>query len=176
MVVWLPTKFWRCCRGIIVVAESVSFSELQQRILSKRQSFNLLLLILEIETSELLLQETASRSGIAYVNVSLELSRQLRQQIIIHPREVAQTLDKMVRTFPDQLLILDRLEVLFTPTLQLDVLRLLLDLGRSGRLIAIWPGEYQNTRLTYAMPGHPEYREYEQPEKNFPVTILTLRR
>jgi len=82
----------------------------------------------------------------------------------------------MVRTFPDQLLILDRLEVLFTPTLQLDVLRLLLDLGRSGRLIAIWPGEYQNTRLTYAMPGHPEYREYEQPEKNFPVTILTLRR
>ncbi len=158
------------------MAESVSFSELQQRILSKRQSFNLLLLILKIETSELLLQETASRSGMAYVNVSLELSRQLRQQIIIHPREAAQTLDKMVRTFPDQLLILDRLEVLFTPTLQLDVLRLLLDLGRSGRLIAIWPGEYQNTRLTYAMPGHPEYREYEQPEKNFPVTILTLRR
>jgi hypothetical protein len=54
--------------------------------------------------------------------------------------------------------LLDNLEVLFDPALQLDPYRLLVSLARTRTIVAAWPGVYQNGTLTYAHPGHREYR------------------
>ena len=58
------------------------------------------------------------------------------------------------------LLLLDNLEVLFDKTLQLDPLDLLKRHAHSRRVVAIWPGELSNSRLTYANMGHPEHQDY----------------
>lgn len=60
----------------------------------------------------------------------------------------------------EETLILDNPELLFDRSLQLDPLALLKQISRSRRVIAAWPGEVQNGRLTYAEIGHPEYQDY----------------
>jgi hypothetical protein len=60
----------------------------------------------------------------------------------------------------DGLVIFDNIELLFDQDLQLDPLDLLKRTGRSRRIVAAWPGELNNNRLTYAMIGHPERQDY----------------
>lgn len=135
-----------------------------------------LLLVVGITEPVSSLPEIQLLDKAAYVNVNLELSRQLRHKIAVSSLECTQFLYELLASCDAEYVLLDRLEILFTPALQLDVLRLLLDLNRNKRIIAVWPGEYNNVQLTYAIPGHPEYREYQRPEAVFPVTILSLRR
>ncbi|HYF91538.1 MAG TPA: BREX-3 system P-loop-containing protein BrxF [Symbiobacteriaceae bacterium] len=54
--------------------------------------------------------------------------------------------------------LLDNLELLFTPELQLDPYRLLVGLARTKTVVAAWAGSLQNGTLTYAATGHKEYR------------------
>ncbi|MFZ5823437.1 MAG: BREX-3 system P-loop-containing protein BrxF [Bacillota bacterium] len=54
--------------------------------------------------------------------------------------------------------LLDNVELLFDPALQLDPYRLLTGLARTCIIVAAWPGTYQHGTLTYAFPGHREYR------------------
>ena len=60
----------------------------------------------------------------------------------------------------DNLLLLDNIELLFDSSLQLDPLDLLKRYAHAGRVVAVWPGELQDGRLTYAEIGHPEHRDY----------------
>jgi len=52
------------------------------------------------------------------------------------------------------------IELLFEPALQLDPLRALKAASRSRILFALWPGTFEGGNLTYAEPGHPEYKQY----------------
>ena len=58
------------------------------------------------------------------------------------------------------LLLLDNLELLFDRTLQLDPLDLLKRHAHVKRVVAVWPGELRDGRLTYAEMGHPEHQDY----------------
>lgn len=58
------------------------------------------------------------------------------------------------------LLVLDNLELLFDPSLQLDPLDVLKRHAHARRVVAVWPGQLRDGRLSYAELGHPEYREY----------------
>lgn len=60
----------------------------------------------------------------------------------------------------DDLLLIDNIELLFDRTLHLDPLDLLRRQAHARRVIAVWPGELCNGRLTYADIGHPEYQDY----------------
>jgi hypothetical protein len=51
-------------------------------------------------------------------------------------------------------------ELLFDPTLHLEPLRALKAASRSRILLVLWPGTYEDHKLTYAEPGHPEYKRY----------------
>ena len=59
---------------------------------------------------------------------------------------------------------LDNIELLFDPALHQDPLVCLQGLSRNKTLIAAWGGNYVGGVLTYAEPGHPEYRRYERPD------------
>jgi hypothetical protein len=54
--------------------------------------------------------------------------------------------------------------LLFDPTLKLDPLRLMRDVGRVTRLVITWPGSYVDSVLAYAVPGHSHYRTWRKPE------------
>jgi hypothetical protein len=54
-------------------------------------------------------------------------------------------------------------DLLFEPTLELDPLALLRDVGRMTRLVVAWPGSYRHDVLAYAVPGHSYYRTWRRP-------------
>lgn len=57
-------------------------------------------------------------------------------------------------------IILENTDILFTPEYELDVLKLLLQVGRNQRLFILWPGEIDGVKLTYSEPGRFDFKEY----------------
>lgn len=58
------------------------------------------------------------------------------------------------------LLLLDNIELLFDQSLRLDPLDLLKRHAHTRRVVAVWPGQLREGRLSYAEIGHPEYQDY----------------
>lgn len=58
------------------------------------------------------------------------------------------------------ILLVDNIELLFDRSLKLDPLGLLKQQAHSRRVVAVWPGELRDGRLTYAEMGHPEHQDY----------------
>jgi Cdc6-like AAA superfamily ATPase len=124
-----------------------------------------------------LLRRLAEEDGYEYHNVSLELaSVSPTDSSTRTPFSIPEVLRSIVGAPGGKVSLLDHIELLFVPPLQLDVLRLLRDLSRTDPLVVAWPGEYKVDKLTYAQPGHPEFREYRQPESWPGVKVLSLRR
>lgn len=59
-------------------------------------------------------------------------------------------------------LLLDNLEMLFEPSLQLNPLDLIKRLAHKQPVVAVWPGELRGDRLVYADMSHPEHRDYSR--------------
>lgn len=107
------------------------------------------------------LRKVKERTGVPLVNVTLELSRRMldltrRQRSMQLPvlfREV-------VENGSGEMILLDNLEGIFDVGLQQDPLRLLQGLSRNRTVVAAWSGTILDDFLTYAVPGHSEYRRY----------------
>lgn len=94
------------------------------------------------------------------VNLNLELSsRLLEYSTKQRPLKVAEIMTNLVNESPSPVL-LDKLDILFDPSLQIDPLALLQSLSRSKTIIAFWSGSLKDNKLYYAEPGYPEYRSY----------------
>ena len=94
------------------------------------------------------------------VNLNLELSaRLLEYSIKQRPLKVAEILEDLIKAMPSPI-SLDKLDILFDPSLQTDPLALLQSLSRSKTIIAFWSGSLKDNKLYYAEPGYPEYRSY----------------
>jgi hypothetical protein len=111
-----------------------------------------------------LLRQLGDKLGIEPLNVGLELGRRLAAtpntkrgfsagELL---REIA---DKERAEAP---LLLDNLELLFEPSLQINPLDLVKRLAHSKRVVAVWPGELRGDRLIYADLSHPEHRDYSR--------------
>ncbi len=112
-----------------------------------------------------LLQTTAAVNGWPLINLNQRVSELLleltqRQRALRVPRIVG---DVIVATGSDVVLV-DNLELLFSPDLAQDPLRLLQGLARNRTVVASWPGIMVGNQLTYADPSHPEYRRYPEPD------------
>ena len=100
--------------------------------------------------------------GLSPLNIGAELGRRLagiphRQRHL----QVASILRELADAHaPGDLLLVDNIELLFDPALQLDPLDLLKRHARSRGVVAVWPGALSDGRLTYAEMGHPERRDY----------------
>lgn len=111
------------------------------------------------------LRELARSRGWPLVNVNLLLSQQLleltaKQRAVRVPR----LLDAIVQEAVADVVLLDNIEVLFSTELAQDPLRLLQGLARNRTIVATWTGAFVDGRLTYAEPGHPEERDYRDPD------------
>lgn len=78
--------------------------------------------------------------------------------------EAERLVGELVTEAGGEVLLLDDIELLFHPVLQIDPLRTLQNASRNAVVVAAWPGTYDGTTLTYAEPGHPEHRVYRGPE------------
>ena len=107
------------------------------------------------------LKEVQQDLGLSFVNVNLEVSRQLldltaRQQAL----QLSRIMEDILRGTETEVVILDNIEILFETSLKQDPLRLLQGLSRNRTVVASWNGEIKDKHLTYATPGHLEYRRY----------------
>lgn len=57
-------------------------------------------------------------------------------------------------------LLIEGVELLFDASLRLNALDLLKRQALARPVVAAWPGEWRDRRLTYAVPGHPEYQDH----------------
>ncbi len=115
-----------------------------------------------------LLRQLSAKLNVEPLNVGLELGRRLAAtannkrsfsagELL---REIA-----LLEPFWDRTetpLLLDNLELLFEPSLQINPLDLVRRLAHSRRVVAVWPGELRGDRLIYADMSHPEHRDYSQ--------------
>lgn len=127
--------------------------------------------------SMLILLVGPSRSG------KTELLRDLGVKLNIEPLNVGQELGRRLAATPnnkrgflagqllreiakkertDEPLLLDNLELLFEPSLQVNPLDLIRRLAHSKRVVAVWAGELRGDRLIYAELSHPEHRDYSR--------------
>lgn len=112
-----------------------------------------------------LLKEMCRQHDFPYLNVNLALSQRLLDLTSKErPLRVRRLLAEVMDEHPQDTIALDNIELLFDPTLHQDPLVLLQGLSRNKTLIAAWGGTYQDSILTYAEPGHAEYRRYERPD------------
>ena len=127
--------------------------------------------------SKLILLVGANRSG------KTKLLRELGEKINIEPLNVGVVLGRRLAATPhnkrsfsagellreiadrertDDPLLLDNLELLFEPGLQINPLDLVRRLAHAKRVVAVWPGELRGDRLVYADMSHPEHRYYSR--------------
>jgi len=97
------------------------------------------------------------------VNLNLELSGKLLE---LTPKQRSLKTSEFFAQLcefesDENVVLLDNLELVFDSELKQDPLRLLLANARSHTIVAVWPGRYLDGILTYAEPGHPEYRRYD---------------
>jgi len=115
-----------------------------------------------------LLKELCGRQRIPYVNVNLALSQRLLDLTSKErPLRVRRLLDDLIAEQARNIAALDNIELLFDPALHQDPLACLQALSRNKTLVVAWGGAYTENVLTYAEPGHPEYRRYERPDGVF---------
>lgn len=111
-----------------------------------------------------LLRQLGAKLNIQPLNVGLELGRRLaatpNNKRGFSAGELLREIADKDRTVEP--LLLDNLELLFEPGLQINPLDLLRRLAHSKRVVAVWPGELHGDRLVYADMGHPEHRDYSR--------------
>ncbi len=108
-----------------------------------------------------LLRELGGKINIEPLNVGLELGRRLaatpRNKRGFLAGELLREIADKARS--DAPLLLDNLELLFEPGLQINPLDLVRRLAHAKRVVAVWPGELRGDRLVYADMSHPEHRD-----------------
>jgi hypothetical protein len=111
------------------------------------------------------LQTIAKAQGYPLINVNLQLCKAMleltRSQ---RTRQVERLFKAVVGAASTEVVLLDNLEVLFDPGLEVEPLRFLLNASRNQTLVAAWNGTFRDGTLTYAEPGHPEFAQYKQVE------------
>ena len=111
------------------------------------------------------LQELNSRHGWERINVNRQLSEQLleltaKQRAVRLPS----ILGELVESAGGDVVLLDNLEMLFSPDFGQDPLRLLQGLARNRTIVAAWAGAGDRHYLSYARPDHREWKRYETPD------------
>ncbi len=120
------------------------------------------------------LGEFARSVGVPLVNLNLELSRAL----LDIPRAqrhlaISRLLSSVVEPLPGEVALLDNIEILFAPELQLDPLKAIQQLSRNRTIVAAWNGLVAADRLLYAEPSHLEFRDY--PVRDLMIVTLPAR-
>lgn len=112
----------------------------------------------------LFVKRIAKNYGTKLVNLNLFLAKELLDMTLKQRRLMHFDIMSELLKDKNQKVFLDNIEILFDPQLKQDPLRLLKKLSRNKTIISTWNGNFNDGILTYAVPGHHEYREYRVTE------------
>ena len=134
-----------------------------EAIIEKKLFSNIVLIVGKHGTGKTqLLSLLAERKSFKLINIGLYLSEELRQY---SDKERLQFVESSLkRLIPDEgTVLLDNTEILFQPELKLNVIRLILNLGRSRKdpVIISVAGIRQNGCLYFAEPPFSDNKQYD---------------
>jgi len=108
------------------------------------------------------LKEVSERINIPYVNLGIELSKELielslKQQVL----RVSGLAKEIINSINSDIALLDNTEIFFNPVLKVDPIRLLMNSSRNKTLVVAISGKQIDNSIIYAEPDHPEYRKFK---------------
>ena len=107
----------------------------------------------------------------------LDLTRTLIKELSTLPSdqriaEVPVYLKEKIEAVEDSVLIVDNIEIMFLPEVNLDPLKTLANLSRNKTLVVAWVGVYDGVTLEWSEPGRPDYKTYKAEECAYPVISI----
>lgn len=112
------------------------------------------------------------------INVNLEMAQALLELTQKQRKsQTKQLLEKIIRRcvvsseICGNFVLLNHIEILFDPDLEIDPLALLKEVSRNRVIVAVWKGKIEDGMLTYGQPDYPAFRRYDA--KGF-LTISTV--
>jgi len=120
-----------------------------------------------------LLKEVANYN-FHYLNFGEEFSRLLLAKPI-HSRaaEAEETAIDLIANQNSRRLAIDNTEVLFEAPLQINPLALLKRFSIDQLIVATWNGRFDDSKLTYGIPGHPRFQEHRYTEQDTFIIVPT---
>lgn len=97
-----------------------------------------------------------SQRGYQHLHLNTELSKALMS----HPAEERPSqIEAGIKTLIPihSAMLVSEFEMLFDPRYKIDVLKLFCERAKSSRIAIVWPGMYENGKLSYAQPEDPDY-------------------
>jgi hypothetical protein len=93
------------------------------------------------------------------ISINKELSQYL---ISVSNKELSissvEWLNERLDNIKSDFLLMKDIDLLFEPCLKLDPLTIFRRIRRKISLLVLWPGDYDNNRLSYGVPEHNHYR------------------
>ena len=118
-----------------------------------------------------LVHEEAEERGWPFVSLNADLAPAL---LDVRPADRSRATDAFMRTQlgdgGNSPMVISEIDLLFTPELGIDPLRLLTTAGQQCPIVVGWPGTWDGRILTYAIPEHGHYRHWQSPA----ATVRTL--
>ncbi len=109
-----------------------------------------------------LLRELSTIRGWRYVNCRTFLTEELLEMVPkVRAQEATSLIARSLEAMVAEVVVLDDMQVLFAPVLQVDPLNLLKTLGRKFSIVAAWPGEYDGECLSVATTGKLDPKIYD---------------
>lgn len=108
-----------------------------------------------------MMRELATNRGWKYVECQSLLTEELLELVPkARPREAPHIIGHLLEQEKAEVLLLDGLQVLFTPMLHLDPMTLMKQLSKKFMIVAAWPGQYENGTLSFLELGQDEPCRY----------------
>lgn len=107
----------------------------------------------------------------------LNLGAEVSEKLIKLPKEqrnknIVDIVMQVINNLKAERIIIENIDILFSPELNLDVVKLLIMAGKTKeRMIVIWNGMYKDDSLIYAEPGYEDYHCYVM--KNYDAYCIT---
>lgn len=115
--------------------------------------------------------------GIATLNISKELSLALMPVTASERSRFSQKwLSETLASFHNGPVLCTCPDLLFNPSLEIDPLALFRQAARIIQVIVLWPGEYSETNLSYAVPEHHHYRTWKLSDSLIRQPVVIIQR
>ena len=109
-----------------------------------------------------IMRELATNRGWKYVDCQSLVTEDLLELVPKdRPREAPHLLSIQLDQEKADVILMDGLQVLFTPLLHLDPLTLLRQISRKCTIVAAWPGRYEEGKLSFLEMGKTEPYYYD---------------
>lgn len=105
-----------------------------------------------------ILRELASMRGWRYVDTRMLITDDILEMVPkARPQQAPNIMGEALSALEGEVILLDGIEVLFTPVLNLDPLPLVKQLSRKHTLVVAWPGDYVEGKLVLDYNGRTHY-------------------